>query len=207
MLGSCDLIRWEQEVPHLQNANGGDIFLYPGFILYRASRTAFSVIAFHDVKLMAAAVKFHEEDGVPSDSKVIGQTWAKTNKDGSRDKRFADNYQIPIALYGELTLRSETGLWEEFQFSNPERLERFVRAWNAFVASFDHRISLRFDQEVPAPTVIGSPATISPKLVGSDIHFECNACHQPIEVNAEAAGQEFRCPECGEKLVVPEISG
>lgn len=205
-LGSCDLIQWEQEVPHLQNANGGDIFLYPGFILYRASKTAFSVIDFHDVKLVAVAVKFHEQDGVPADSKVIGQTWAKTNKDGSRDKRFAGNYQIPIALYGDLTLKSETGLWEEFQFSNTERMERFVKSWNAFVASFDHRISLRFDQEAATPPVFAQPPVNSPRLVSAEIHFECNACRQPIEVNAEAVGQQFRCPGCGEKLVVPEIS-
>jgi DNA-directed RNA polymerase subunit RPC12/RpoP len=205
-LGSCDLIQWEQEVPHLQNANGGDIFLYPGFILYRASKTAFSVIDFHDVKLVTAAVKFHEQDGVPSDSKVVGQTWAKTNKDGSRDKRFAGNYQIPIALYGDLTLKSETGLWEEFQFSNPEQLERFVKSWNTFVASFDHRISLRFDQEVVTPPVAVQSPINSPSLVGAEIHFECNACRQPIEVNVEAVGQEFRCPGCGEKLVVPEVS-
>ena len=200
-LSNCDLIQWEQEVPHLQNVNGGDIFLYPGFILYRASKTAFSVIDFHDVKITVASVKFHEEEGVPNDSKVIGQTWAKTNKDGSRDKRFAANYQIPIAVYGDLVLKSETGLWEEFQFSNPERLDRFTSSWNAFVASFDHRISLAIENaEPPAPDIA------EPKLVGTDIHFECGTCRQPIEVNAEAAGQEFRCPGCGEKLAVPEMN-
>jgi hypothetical protein len=41
-LGSCDLIQWEQKVPHLQNSKGGDLFMYPGFILYRAAKEAFS---------------------------------------------------------------------------------------------------------------------------------------------------------------------
>jgi hypothetical protein len=136
-LGSCDLIQWEQKVPHLPNANGGELFLYPGFILYRAAKEAFSVIDFHDVKLRAAAVNFQEEQGVPRDSTTIGQTWAKANKDGSRDKRFADNHQIPVVLYGSLALKSDSGLWEEFQFSNPERLQRFLKAWNCFVTSFN----------------------------------------------------------------------
>jgi hypothetical protein len=138
-LSNCHLIQWEQKVPHLQNANGGDLFLYPGFILYRATKEAFSVIDFHDVKQIGAVIRFHEEQGVPGDSEVIGQTWAKCNKDGSRDKRFANNYQIPIVLYGSLELKSETGLWEQFQFSNPERLQKFLVAWNAFVASFGER--------------------------------------------------------------------
>ncbi len=205
-LGSCELIRWEQSIPHLQNANGGDLFLYPGFILYRATRTAFSVVDFHDVKAAVATVKFHEEDGVPSDSTIVGQTWAKTNKDGSRDKRFAGNYQIPIALYGELTLKSETGLWEEFHFSNPERLARFEKSWKAFVASFDHRFSLVVAQEEAPPPELEPKPQSKPPLVGVDIHFECRECCQPIEVNAEAAGQEFRCPGCGTQLVVPEVT-
>lgn len=135
-LGSCDLLQWEQKVPHFQNAKSGDLFLYPGFILYRAAKEAFSVIDFHDVRPTALAVRFQEEQGVPKDSKVIGQTWAKANKDGSRDRRFANNNQIPVVLYASLTLRSGTGLWEEFQFSNPERLQQFLQTWNAFVLSF-----------------------------------------------------------------------
>jgi hypothetical protein len=135
-LGSSDLIQWEQNVPHLQNANGGDLYLYPGFILYRAAKQAFSVLDFHDVRPIASPVPFQEEEGVPKDSKVIGQTWAKANKNGSRDKRFSANYQIPVVLYASLTLKSGSGLWEEFQFSNPERLQQFLQTWNSFVASF-----------------------------------------------------------------------
>ena len=136
-LGGSDLIQWEQKVPHLQNVGGGDLFLYPGFILYRAAKHAFSVIDFHDVKLTSARYKFLEQESVPSDSQIVGRTWAKSNKDGSRDRRFANNYQIPLALYASLTLKSDSGLWEEFQFSNPERLARFLAAWDVFVSSFE----------------------------------------------------------------------
>jgi hypothetical protein len=135
-LATCDLIEWEKTIPHLQNAKGGDFFLYPGFILYRAAREVFSVIEYHDLKGTAGYVQFNEEDGVPTDSSVVGQTWAKACKDGSRDKRFADNYQIPIAQYGIVTLRSDAGLWEEFHISNPQKLIDFLNALNAFTGSF-----------------------------------------------------------------------
>ncbi|HEY7405366.1 MAG TPA: DUF4236 domain-containing protein [Candidatus Angelobacter sp.] len=135
-LGSCDLIQWEQKVPHLENSKGGDLYLYPGFILYRAAQQAFSVIDYHDVNGKGTLVKFQEQECVPSDSTVVGQTWAKVNKDGSRDKRFANNFQIPIALYGEVTFKSESGLWEEFQLSNPDRLQQFLNALSSFVSSF-----------------------------------------------------------------------
>jgi hypothetical protein len=135
-LASCDLIQWEEKVPHLQNAKGGELFLYPGFILYRAAQSAFSVIDYHDVKEKAEVIKFYEEQGVPTDAKVIGQTWAKANKDGSPDKRFVNNRQIPIVAYGHMTLKSNSGLWEEFEFSNPERMARFAEAFNGFVTTF-----------------------------------------------------------------------
>jgi hypothetical protein len=99
------------------------------------------VIDFQDIKGNASLVKFQEDQQVPHDSKVIGQTWAKANKDGSRDKRFANNYQIPIVAYASLSLKSDTGLWEEFQFSNPERLQLFLEAWKSFVVSFGNSVS------------------------------------------------------------------
>lgn len=136
-LASCDLIQWEQKVPHLQNAKGGDIYLYPGFILYRAAREAFSVIEYHDLSIVVVLQAFHEEDGVPSDSAVIGKTWAKSNKDGTRDKRFVDNYEIPITQYGRVIFKSQTGLWEEFHVSNPKRLENFLTALSAFGNSYE----------------------------------------------------------------------
>jgi hypothetical protein len=135
-LGKCDLIDWDQKVPHLRNAKGGDLFLYPGFILYRAAREAFSLIEYQDLAGLAKDIRFHEEDGVPADAAVIGTTWAKANKDGSRDRRFANNYQIPVVRYGLLTLKSSGGLWEEFQFSRVDQMVKWLNAVNAFAASF-----------------------------------------------------------------------
>ncbi len=135
-LSHCDLMKWTHEVPHLKNGKGGDIYLYPGFILYRAAKQAFSLIDYHDVRVSHSLMQFQEEDQIPSDSRIIGQTWAKTNKDGSRDKRFASNYQIPIAEYISLSLRSDSGLWEEFHLSNPEKMYLFTNAFRVFTSSF-----------------------------------------------------------------------
>jgi hypothetical protein len=134
-LDHCDLIQWEQGVPHLPNRNGGDLFLFPGFVLYRASKQAFALIDSREVRLGFAPYRFHEEEDVPADSSVIGQTWAKCNKDGSPDRRFRDNHQIPVVLYGQLRFTSDTGLEEEFHCSNPALAERFADSWRTFQAS------------------------------------------------------------------------
>jgi hypothetical protein len=135
-LSSCDLLQWEQKVPHLPNRVGGDLYIYPGFVLYRASKQAFALIDFHEVKVRFQPTRFIEQATVPSDSQVVGQAWAKSNKDGTPDRRFRGNFQIPIASYGELAFTSAGGLHEEYQFSNPALVQRFVNAWDLFQRSF-----------------------------------------------------------------------
>jgi Protein of unknown function (DUF4236) len=135
-LNSCDLIHWEQKVPHLPNRTGGDMYVYPGFILYRASKQAFALIDSREVTLRSRSVRFIEDQAIPSDTQVVGHAWAKSNKDGTPDRRFRDNYQIPVVLYGSLTFTSPSGLHEEFSVSNPALAERFAKAWTTFQASF-----------------------------------------------------------------------
>jgi hypothetical protein len=50
---------------------------------------------------------------------------------------------------------------------------------------------------------LNSPKLHYPKIIGSNVHFECKYCGQPIEVNADAGGDEFQCPGCDKKIIVP----
>src|ERR1035438_9469474 len=126
-----------QKVPHLPNRTGGDMYIYPGFILYRAPKQAFALIDSRDVMLRYVSTQFTENDTVPSDSQIIGQTWAKCNKDGSPDRRFRDNYQIPVAHYGNLMFSTSDGLDVRYICSNARLAEEFVKAWTAFQMSFN----------------------------------------------------------------------
>lgn len=128
-LGRCESIESELQVPHLANANGGDLYLYPGFILYFVSTENFALVEYKDVKLDFNFTNFIEDEEVPTDSKVVGKTWAKANKDGSPDLRFKGNHEIPVARYGKFTLTSATGMNEEYMISNAERAEGFAKSW------------------------------------------------------------------------------
>ena len=39
-----------------------------------------------------------------------------------------------------------------------------------------------------------------------DIVFKCNYCLTPLEVGAEAAGQEIQCPVCNRSITIPAAS-
>ncbi|WP_116807307.1 DUF4236 domain-containing protein [Steroidobacter cummioxidans] len=72
--------------------------------------------------------RFIEEEGVPRDAKVVDRTWRYVNKSGGPDRRFKDNRELPIALYGRITLESDSGLNEVIQVSRLGVAERIVGA-------------------------------------------------------------------------------
>jgi hypothetical protein len=136
-LSHSDIIDWEYTVPRLENKNGGDMYLYPGFVLYRASRDNFSLIHLREMGGTFRAIRLIESEVVPPDSEIVGETWEKVNKDGGPDRRFQGNRQLPIIQYGELELKTASGLNERYQFSNPAPTQAFMRAFVALRNSIE----------------------------------------------------------------------
>ncbi|HMR81963.1 MAG TPA: DUF4236 domain-containing protein [Niabella sp.] len=121
---------------YFQNGNGADIYFYPNFIIVYSSRQKFAIIGLNELQFNFTPVRFVETGTVPNDSKIIDRTWAKVNKNGTPDKRFKNNYEIPIVRYGNISLQTPTGLNEEYEFSNYEYAETFA---NAFL-NYQHAI-------------------------------------------------------------------
>ena len=130
-LGRCELIESEWKVPHLENANGGDIYFYPAFALYFVSSDNFALLEYKNIQLAFSFSRFIENEKLPGDTTIVGQTWAKANKDGSPDRRFNGNYQIPVVRYGQISITSTTGMNEEYMVSNAECAQAFSSAWEA----------------------------------------------------------------------------
>lgn len=132
-LNSVDYINSKHEALKLQNTNGGDLYLYPGFIVMPSKRNNdFSIIDLRDIQTEYHAQKFVETDSMPSDARVIDYTWQYVNKNGSPDRRYSNNPRIPVMLYYSLTLKSSKGLHEEFLFSNARSAEAFCEAFDRY---------------------------------------------------------------------------
>jgi hypothetical protein len=118
------VLQTDGKVLQLKTANGADMLLYPGFALI-LTKNDLALIDLREIEITYTARRFVETESLPADAAVVDHAWAKCNKDGSPDRRFAGNYQIPVALYGEVTLISKSGLHKEYQFSRAETAERF----------------------------------------------------------------------------------
>ncbi|MHA7610428.1 DUF4236 domain-containing protein [Elizabethkingia meningoseptica] len=125
-------IKMNYDALYFQNANGADLYFYPGFIVMFSNKDNFAVIGINEINLDHNYVRFTETGVIPSDTKIIDRTWAKVNKNGTRDKRFKGNYQIPVVRYGEIRLKTSTGLNEEYEFSNYEATYAFGVAFKEY---------------------------------------------------------------------------
>jgi hypothetical protein len=125
-------IRSNFDALYFENANGADLYFYPSFIIMYSNKTNFAIIGLDEINLQQSYVRFTETGTVPRDSKVIDRTWVKVNKNGTPDKRFKGNYQIPVAKYGQINLRTSTGLNEEYEFSNYEFTEAFGQSFRDY---------------------------------------------------------------------------
>jgi len=129
---NVDIIKSTYDALHFENANGGDLYIYPAFVAIIDSNKKFGLIAIEEVQFTFSTKQFLEESSVPTDAKVIGTTWAKVNKNGSPDRRFRDNYEIPICLYGTMLLKSTTGLNEAYWLSDYTKAEQFATSFKAY---------------------------------------------------------------------------
>ena len=124
---ASDIIRSQYRAMRFGTVSGRDLQVFPGFIMMRDAARDFALIEFGQLTCELARSNFIEEEAAPSDAEQVGSTWKRANKDGSRDRRFNDNYQIPVLKYGALAFSSPTGLAEVFQISNHANAAAFAQ--------------------------------------------------------------------------------
>jgi hypothetical protein len=106
------------------------LFCFPDRILVYQGNHVGS-ITYGDLECAVGTMKFVELGAPPKDAEVVSHTWRVVNKEGGPDKRFKDNRKLPICLYGELTLKSSSGLNEVLQTSRAAVSKELVAAFTS----------------------------------------------------------------------------
>lgn len=123
-----EILKFSGRALALGNSNGEDLLIIPGMIVLGRKSGEFALVELDSLEVTCEEVQFVETEQVPPGAQVAGHTWFKANKDGSPDKRFANNFQIPICLYGRIVLRTVEGLHEEYLFSDRGAAMAFGRS-------------------------------------------------------------------------------
>lgn len=67
------------------------------------------MVDYKDFVISVSSTNFRENERVPSDAHVVGTTWQFVNANGTPDRRYKNNRQVPICLYGTVRLYSAGG--------------------------------------------------------------------------------------------------
>ena len=97
--------------------NKESLIILPDKVLFVRKRKV-GAIDYSDFIINVSSTRFVESDPVPKDAQIVGQTWQYVNKNGTPDRRHKDNKQFPVCMYGQITLRSASGLNVELHISN-----------------------------------------------------------------------------------------
>lgn len=151
------------------------LYFFPDRLLVYAPEGV-GAVSYDQLIVGWADSRFIEDEGVPSDSRIVGRTWRYVNKSGGPDRRFHNNREIPIALYGAIRFISRSGLNEAYQFSQSAMGPQFETA----VTCLAHSL-----QEV------------FPSTENLFITCPCNNCAGHIEFPSSGVGQVIVCPHCG----------
>jgi hypothetical protein len=105
------------------DAGGTRLFFFPDYI-FVLQNGVYGAVPYESLWAKASETRFVEDWYAPSDSTIAGYSWRYVRRDGGPDRRFSNNRQLPIAVYGLLVLGSSRGLNLHFQCSNKEIAKR-----------------------------------------------------------------------------------
>ena len=107
----------------------GALVIYPGFVvamydnkLLEPSRI--KVYSWEGFRIKKSRTTFIEPGFPPKDAKVVSYTYEHANIDGSMDRRYSSNRQIPVMEYGEIEFNN-MGTIYEYMISNFAQSQKF----------------------------------------------------------------------------------
>lgn len=100
------------------------LYFFPDRVLI-SDPNGIGAVGYKELSVETSPIRFIEERNVPADTEVVGHTWRYVNRNGSPDRRFRDNRQLPICQYSEIHLTTPSGLNEMVMVSRPEAAKYF----------------------------------------------------------------------------------
>lgn len=160
-VGVFNYIKSKFDVPIIPVGNQL-LYLYPEYTVLSTSPSHFEVIDYTNISMIYSPIRFNEPGFYPTDAEKIGTTWEYVNKNGSPDKRYANNRQIAIVRYGGINLTIKGKMTVTFQVSNANLADDFCTCFNKLAgtvrANTKETVADMTEQDsLSAPSVPTSP--------------------------------------------------
>lgn len=125
------------------------LFFMPDYI-FVLQYGKYGTVSYDSLNISFSPTHFIENQTVPPDAQVVNYTWQYVNKNGSPDRRFSNNRQMPIAQYGFIQFQSQAGMNIHLHASSLDAASYFANVFNRFSAN-----SLRYKERRSTPENVG----------------------------------------------------
>jgi hypothetical protein len=180
---SC--IRGDVSFPCLKIYNEELYFLPDAMLVIRPKSAA--ALRYKDFTIAETKIHYIETGKLPADTTVVGRTWRFVTQKGAPDRRFSNNQELPICLYGEMALSSPGGLNVILHLSNPSASDRFIKVGEVlrnFDASATRSKPVRsFSNPKRWPTTIFMVVFLASSFAGMRLQY-CRAASGTMDVCA-----------------------
>lgn len=99
-----NLIVGDLTIPHFEDEQGNDIYIYPRFIIIDKGASDFSIMPIDTASTISVWQNFIEDEEAPEDAKFLNYTWAYVNKNGQPDARYSYNPRRSVYRYANLSI-------------------------------------------------------------------------------------------------------
>lgn len=123
--GNPPWVKTNITIPTINIGGSRSLYFMPDGILVYDSH-GIGLVDYSDLKIVFNTTRFIE-DRPPNDAQIVDYTWKYPNKNGGPDRRFNDNHQIPICLYGELRIETKKQLLLYIMTSKDNAPEKFSK--------------------------------------------------------------------------------
>jgi hypothetical protein len=108
------------------------VYFFPDLLVVRQNRSI-GGLDYRNVSVEFHDQRFHEPKHVPGDAVVVGHTWRFVRRDGGPDRRFNNNFQIPIVNYQAMMLNGPGNFQKVLYISKNVSRMGFVnaRSWTS----------------------------------------------------------------------------
>lgn len=103
------------EIPSIV-AGKSALYFLPDRLLVRDGKR-FTDVSYEHLQVFQTAQRFIESSAPPGDGTMVDTTWLYVNKGGGPDRRFNNNRQLPVMLYGRVVFTTTAGLYWILQIS------------------------------------------------------------------------------------------
>ena len=143
--------------------------------------------SYENLSIRTGTTNFVETDPVPKDATIVRYTWQFVNKDGSADRRYANNCQLPVCQYGRIMLQAGDQIGVEIHVSNVATTANIGTAFQYYA---DYLEELSFHNQAAALSPVVQDENVDDTLDVAEIPVATNDHYSNVfESTEESAGR------------------